>query len=125
MIDHDASVSLKRKGFSDQRWQCCYGRSEEAVRDHRHSLGIRPVYKRVDTCAAEFAQPLPICIPLTKRSARPSLGRKENYGAWWRPNRIGQGIEFDYCCVHAAWPCVKMVMKPSWLTVIQKPSLPT
>ncbi|MDG4868192.1 carbamoyl-phosphate synthase large subunit [Guyparkeria sp. 1SP6A2] len=93
----------KRLGFSDARLAKLLDETESTVRAHRHALGVRPVYKRVDTCAAEFPTSTaymystyePFCeAEPTNRDKIMILGGG--------PNRIGQGIEFDYCCVHAA-----------------------
>lgn len=94
---------LKRLGFSDARLAKLLDETESTVRKHRHALGVRPVYKRVDTCAAEFPTSTaymystyePFC------EAEPS-NRDKIMILGGGPNRIGQGIEFDYCCVHAA-----------------------
>ncbi len=94
---------LKRQGFSDRRLAKLLSTSETAVRRHRHALGIRPVYKRVDTCAAEFATATAYLYSSYEEEceARPTQ-RKKIMVLGGGPNRIGQGIEFDYCCVHAA-----------------------
>jgi carbamoyl-phosphate synthase large subunit len=94
---------LKRKGFSDSRIASLLGEPESRFRDHRHALGIRPVYKRVDTCAAEFETSTAYMYSTYEEEceAEPS-GRKKIMVLGGGPNRIGQGIEFDYCCVHAA-----------------------
>ncbi len=94
---------IKRKGFSDARIASLLGRSELEVRDKRESLGLRPVYKRVDTCAAEFPSQTAYMYSTyeTACEAKPSSRRKIMV-LGGGPNRIGQGIEFDYCCVHAA-----------------------
>ncbi|MDR2113019.1 MAG: carbamoyl-phosphate synthase large subunit [Candidatus Accumulibacter sp.] len=94
---------LKRKGFSDRRLAKLLRAAEAEVRARRHLLGIRPVYKRVDTCAAEFATGTAYMYSTYEEEceARPS-GRKKIMVLGGGPNRIGQGIEFDYCCVHAA-----------------------
>ena len=94
---------LKRQGFSDRRLAKLLSTSETAVRRHRHALGIRPVYKRVDTCAAEFATATAYIYSSYEEEceARPTQ-RKKIMVLGGGPNRIGQGIEFDYCCVHAA-----------------------
>ncbi len=103
--DFDAAEvrGLKRKGFSDRRLSKLLGTSETALRRHRHALGIRPVYKRVDTCAAEFATATAYLYSTYEEEceALPS-SRKKIMVLGGGPNRIGQGIEFDYCCVHAA-----------------------
>jgi carbamoyl-phosphate synthase large subunit len=94
---------LKRKGFSDSRIAGLLGEPESRFREHRQSLGIRPVYKRVDTCAAEFATSTAYMYSTYEEEceAEPSQ-RKKIMVLGGGPNRIGQGIEFDYCCVHAA-----------------------
>ncbi|MER2552790.1 MAG: carbamoyl-phosphate synthase large subunit [Thauera sp.] len=94
---------LKRKGFSDRRLAKLLGADETAVRLHRHTLGVRPVFKRVDTCAAEFATSTAYMYSSYEEEceARPT-DKKKIMVLGGGPNRIGQGIEFDYCCVHAA-----------------------
>jgi carbamoyl-phosphate synthase large subunit len=94
---------LKRKGFSDSRIAQLLGEKEERVREYRHRLGIRPVYKRVDTCAAEFATSTAYMYSTYEEEceSEPS-DRQKIMVLGGGPNRIGQGIEFDYCCVHAA-----------------------
>ena len=94
----------KRNGFSDRQIANLTGRTERAVRDERHELGLRPVYKRVDTCAAEFEASTPYLYSTyeTECEAAPTDRRKVMIlGSG--PNRIGQGIEFDTCCVHASF----------------------
>jgi carbamoyl-phosphate synthase large subunit len=95
--------ALKRKGFSDSRLARLTAQSEERVRQRRHEWGIRPVYKRVDTCAAEFATSTAYMYSTYEEEceAAPTKRRKIMI-LGGGPNRIGQGIEFDYCCVHAA-----------------------
>jgi carbamoyl-phosphate synthase large subunit len=94
---------LKRKGFSDRRLAKLLKTSESEVRAARQRLGIRPVYKRVDTCAGEFATGTAYLYSTYEEEceAAPSERRKVMV-LGGGPNRIGQGIEFDYCCVHAA-----------------------
>ncbi|HUO44845.1 MAG TPA: carbamoyl-phosphate synthase large subunit, partial [Burkholderiales bacterium] len=94
---------LKRKGFSDRRLAKLLGSDPQAVRARRHELGVRPVYKRVDTCAAEFATRTAYMYSTYEEEceAQPT-GRRKIIVLGGGPNRIGQGIEFDYCCVHAA-----------------------
>jgi len=94
--------ALKRRGFSDQRIADLVSAEESAVRAHRWSLNIRPVFKRVDTCAAEFASSTAYMYSTYEEEceAAPS-DRKKILVLGGGPNRIGQGIEFDYCCVHA------------------------
>ncbi len=94
---------LKRKGFSDRRLAKLLKITETEVRRQRHAMGIRPVYKRVDTCAAEFSTSTAYMYSTYEEEceARPT-DRKKIMVLGGGPNRIGQGIEFDYCCVHAA-----------------------
>ena len=94
---------LKKKGFSDRRLARLLGTDQHAVRKARHALGVRPVYKRVDTCAAEFATQTAFMYSTYDEEceAEPTT-RKKIMVLGGGPNRIGQGIEFDYCCVHAA-----------------------
>jgi len=96
--------SLKRKGFSDQRLALLAGLSQREVRELRHAQGVRPVYKRVDTCAAEFAASTAYMYSTYEEEceAQPT-DRRKIMVLGGGPNRIGQGIEFDYCCVHAAF----------------------
>ncbi len=101
-IDHSLMWGLKRRGFSDKRIADVLGTTESAVRERRWSLDIRPVYKRVDTCAAEFAASTAYMYSAYEEEceAAPSDSKKILV-LGGGPNRIGQGIEFDYCCVHA------------------------
>ena len=96
-------LQLKKKGFSDRRLAKLLKTSEQAVRAHRRALGVRPVYKRVDTCAAEFATNTAYMYSTYEDEceAEPT-DKKKIMVLGGGPNRIGQGIEFDYCCVHAA-----------------------
>ncbi len=95
--------NLKRKGFSDHRIAHLLGERETAVRDRRHELDIRPVYKRVDTCAAEFATTTAYLYSTYEEECEADPRSVEKIIVLGGgPNRIGQGIEFDYCCVHAA-----------------------
>ncbi|WP_438984939.1 carbamoyl-phosphate synthase large subunit [Aequoribacter sp.] len=102
-IDHKQMWRLKRKGFADKRLSVLLNKTEAEVRDYRQSLDIRPVYKRVDTCAAEFASATAYLYSTYEEEceARPT-NRRKIVVLGGGPNRIGQGIEFDYCCVHAA-----------------------
>jgi len=96
-------LDLKRKGFSDARLGELLGETESAVRSIRQGLEVRPVYKRVDSCAAEFASATAYLYSTYEQfcEAEPS-DRDKIMVLGGGPNRIGQGIEFDYCCVHAA-----------------------
>ena len=102
-LDAAALRSLKRKGFSDRRIGAKVGAGETAVRERRQALGVRPVFKRVDTCAAEFATSTAYMYSTYEEEceSRPT-DKKKIMVLGGGPNRIGQGIEFDYCCVHAA-----------------------
>ena len=95
--------ALKRQGFSDRRLAALLGETEARVRKARHEQGIRPVFKRVDTCAAEFSTRTAYLYSTYEEEceAEPTE-RKKIMVLGGGPNRIGQGIEFDYCCVHAA-----------------------
>ena len=94
---------LKKKGFSDRRIAKLLKVKEDQVRARRHELGIRPVYKRVDTCAGEFPTDTAYMYSTYEEESEvnPSDRRKIMI-LGGGPNRIGQGIEFDYCCVHAS-----------------------
>ncbi len=102
-IAADELRELKRAGFSDRCLARLTGSSGDAVRERRIALGVRPVYKRVDTCAAEFATRTAYMYSTYEEEceAEPT-DRKKIMVLGGGPNRIGQGIEFDYCCVHAA-----------------------
>ncbi|HDZ10116.1 carbamoyl-phosphate synthase large subunit [Pseudohongiella sp.] len=102
-LDKDTLYGLKRKGFSDSRLSALLNEPEHKVREHRHAVGVRPVYKRVDTCAAEFESATAYMYSTYEEEceSKPS-DRKKIMVLGGGPNRIGQGIEFDYCCVHAA-----------------------
>jgi carbamoyl-phosphate synthase large subunit len=102
-IGPDTLRGLKRKGFSDRRLAYLFNASEAEVRAARHRFGIRPVYKRVDTCAAEFATNTAYLYSTYEEECEAlPTGRRKIIVLGGGPNRIGQGIEFDYCCVHAA-----------------------
>jgi carbamoyl-phosphate synthase large subunit len=102
-LDHATLFRLKRKGFSDARLAKLMGLKEDAFRAMRHGLGIRPVYKRVDTCAAEFASDTAYMYSSYEEECESNpTDREKIVVIGGGPNRIGQGIEFDYCCVHAA-----------------------
>ena len=105
-------IELKAKGFSDKRLGELTGQAEGWVRGLRHSMSVRPVYKRIDTCAAEFAAKTPYLYSTYEHAlygqaapdceALPTAHKKAMI-LGGGPNRIGQGIEFDYCCCHAAF----------------------
>jgi carbamoyl-phosphate synthase large subunit len=102
-LDQSEMFALKRKGFSDSRLAKLLQKTEKQVREYRQAMQIRPVYKRVDTCAAEFATSTAYMYSSydIECEANPS-DRDKIMILGGGPNRIGQGIEFDYCCVHAA-----------------------
>ena len=106
-LDAETLRGLKKKGFSDRRLAKLLKTNDKAVRERRHALGVRPVYKRVDTCAAEFATDTAYLYSTYEGhgdgecEAEPT-NKKKIMVLGGGPNRIGQGIEFDYCCVHAA-----------------------
>ncbi|MEW8536637.1 MAG: carbamoyl-phosphate synthase large subunit [Candidatus Thiodiazotropha endolucinida] len=103
-LDGERLRFLKRKGFADRRIAELVDSNEAEIRQRRHDAGIRPVFKRVDTCAAEFATSTAYMYSTYEEEceAEPSK-RKKIMVLGGGPNRIGQGIEFDYCCVHAAF----------------------
>jgi len=102
-LNADQVFAWKRKGFSDVRLSDLLNTSEEAFRDKRHALDVRPVYKRVDSCAAEFATATAYMYSSYEHEceSEPESNNKIMV-LGGGPNRIGQGIEFDYCCVHAS-----------------------
>ena len=103
-ISKDELYQLKRKGFSDSLLAKALGTDAKAVREYRHSLDIRPVYKRVDTCAAEFSTSTAYMYSTYEEECEAQVSDREKIVVLGGgPNRIGQGIEFDYCCVHAAF----------------------
>ncbi|NEX22633.1 carbamoyl-phosphate synthase large subunit [Thiorhodococcus mannitoliphagus] len=103
-LTKDVLFQLKRRGFSDRRIARLVGAQESEIRALRRELGLHPVFKRVDTCAAEFASSTAYMYSTYEEEceAAPS-DRKKIMVLGGGPNRIGQGIEFDYCCVHAAF----------------------
>ncbi|WP_257253323.1 MULTISPECIES: carbamoyl-phosphate synthase large subunit [unclassified Endozoicomonas] len=102
-LDATTLFSLKRKGFSDARLAEVMAISETEVRNHRRQLKIKPVFKRVDTCAAEFASTTAYMYSTYEEECEAVPTDNEKIMViGGGPNRIGQGIEFDYCCVHAA-----------------------
>ena len=102
-LNKDVLFQLKRKGFADRRLAKLMKTTDKAVREKRRALNIRPVYKRVDTCAGEFDTDTAYMYSTYEEEceSRPT-DRKKIMVLGGGPNRIGQGIEFDYCCVHAA-----------------------
>jgi carbamoyl-phosphate synthase large subunit len=101
--DEETVRAMKRLGFADAQMALLRGESEAAVRERRWAMGIRPVYKMVDTCAGEFPSNTPyLYSTYDDESEAPRSGRKSVVILGSGPNRIGQGVEFDYCCVRAA-----------------------
>ena len=102
-ISADELRVLKRSGFADARLAALLGSDDAALRAYRHALGVRPVFKRVDTCASEFATGTAYMYSTYEEECEAApTSRKKIMVLGGGPNRIGQGIEFDYCCVHAA-----------------------
>jgi len=102
-LDADRLFALKRKGFSDSRIAELTGTKEKVIRELRYQHKIHPVYKRVDSCAAEFAATTAYMYSTYEEECEANPSSKEKIIVLGSgPNRIGQGIEFDYCCVHAA-----------------------
>ncbi|MCP4300127.1 MAG: carbamoyl-phosphate synthase large subunit [Gammaproteobacteria bacterium] len=103
-LDEERMHAIKRRGFSDARIAELLNVEENAIRERRLELGIRPVYKRVDTCAAEFATKTAYLYSTYEEECEAEATEKPKIMILGGgPNRIGQGIEFDYCCVHAAF----------------------
>jgi carbamoyl-phosphate synthase large subunit len=102
-LDKTVLFKLKQKGFSDRRLAYLLQTTDTEVRNKRRALGIRPVYKRVDTCAAEFSTNTAYMYSTYDEECESNpTDKKKIMVLGGGPNRIGQGIEFDYCCVHAA-----------------------
>jgi carbamoyl-phosphate synthase large subunit len=101
-VDAHALRRMKRLGFSDRQLAALRGETEHAVRAQRWAAGVRPVYKMVDTCAGEFPSATPyLYSSYDEESEAPPTGRRSVVILGSGPNRIGQGVEFDYCCVRA------------------------
>jgi carbamoyl-phosphate synthase large subunit len=103
-IDRESLLRLKRAGFGDAEIALAAGASEKAVRERRNALELKPVYKRVDTCAAEFESFTPYLYGAYEAVCESNPNPRNKVVILGSgPNRIGQGIEFDYCCCHAAF----------------------
>jgi carbamoyl-phosphate synthase large subunit len=103
-LNRDSLYALKRKGFSDARLAQLLGVKESDVRGKREELGVQPIYKRVDTCAAEFSTDTAYMYSSYDEECESNPSDRDKIMViGGGPNRIGQGIEFDYCCVHAAF----------------------
>lgn len=101
-VDADAMRHMKRLGFSDRQLAALRGQTEQAARELRWSLNVRPAYKMIDTCAGEFPSSTPYLYGnYDEESEAATEGRKKVVILGSGPNRIGQGVEFDYCCVRA------------------------
>lgn len=102
-LDAERLRQLKRQGFADRRLAQLVNVTEQELREKRHASGVRPVFKRVDTCAAEFAASTAYLYSTYEEECEAApTDRRKILVLGGGPNRIGQGIEFDYCCVHAA-----------------------
>ena len=125
-LEFEALRRLKRKGFSDARIAVLLGVEEGAVRKRRTSLGLHPVFKRIDSCAAEFRAATAYMYSTYEEEceAEPTAARKIVV-LGGGPNRIGQGIEFDYCCVQAALAMREAGTRASWSTATRKRCPPT
>ena len=103
-LDYNFFYFIKRKGFSDLRIAILTNKKEEEIRQLRYELNLHPVYKRIDTCSAEFSTETAYMYSTWEDEceSHPTQNTKKIIVIGGGPNRIGQGIEFDYCCVHAA-----------------------
>jgi len=103
-LDKNTLYRLKQKGFADSRLAVLLASTQKEVRNRRNELGVKPVYKRVDTCAAEFTSDTAYMYSTYEEECEAApTSRDKIMVLGGGPNRIGQGIEFDYCCVHAAF----------------------
>jgi carbamoyl-phosphate synthase large subunit len=133
--DAASLLAIKQLGFSDKQLAGLTGKKEKDIRKLRHTLGVRPVFKRVDSCAAEFESPTPYLYstyenvagggwrvaggesPITHCESNPT-DRQKIVILGGGPNRIGQGIEFDYCCVHACYALREWPQATSYETIM-------
>jgi carbamoyl-phosphate synthase large subunit len=112
-VGRDEMRAMKRMGFSDRQLAQLRGETEGSVREQRWSLGVRPAYKMVDTCAGEFPSSTPyLYSSYDDETEAPQTGRKSVIILGSGPNRIGQGVEFDYCCVRAVM-ATEIVSRPA------------
>jgi hypothetical protein len=126
-LDADALRGLKRKGFSDRRIGTLVNASDEtAVRERRHALGVRPVYKRVDTCAAEFATSTAYMYSTYEDEceSRPSDGRRSWCSAAAQTASARASSSTTAACM-PRWRCARTATRPSWSTAIRRPCRPT
>ena len=115
----------KRYGIPDAQMAKTWGGDEIAVRTRRKELGVTAVFSRVDTCAAEFESFTPYLYSSYESACEADpTDRKKVMILGSGPNRIGQGIEFDYCCCHASFALQEMGVDPSWSIAIRRPSRP-
>lgn len=125
-LDYAELRRLKRKGFSDRRLGELLGSDQAAVRAKRWSLNLHPVYKRVDTCAAEFATNTAYMYSSYEEECESNPSdRKKVMVLGGGPNRIGQGLSSTTAACTRRWRCVNPVSKPSWSTATRKPCPPT
>ena len=112
LSSRDFFLNLKKMGFSDQRLAALSSQSEEKIRSLRQKLNIKPVFKRVDTCAGEFETTTAYMYSTYQDECESNpTENKKVVVLGGGPNRIGQGIEFDYCCVHASMAMKEKGMK--------------
>ena len=115
----------KRKGFSDSRLAQLLGTDEAAVRERRHSFDVKPVFRRVDSCAGEFRSPTAYLYSTYEEMCEANTSQKQKIMVLGVvPNRIGQVIEFDYCCVHASQAIRRRGSRASWSIATLKLSQP-
>ena len=125
-IDADAMFRLKRKGFSDKRLSVLLAESETEVRRHRRGLGIRPVYKRVDTCAAEFASATAYMYSSYEQECEAAPSDRDKILVLGGGRTVlARVLSLTIAVCMRRWQCARMGTRPSWSIVIPRPSLPT
>ncbi len=126
-LNADFLRQLKRKGFADARLAKLAGVREAEIRKLRDQYDLHPVYKRVDTCAAEFATDTAYMYSTYEDEceANPSVDRDKIMVLGGGPNRIGRASSLTTAASMPRWRCAKTVTRPLWSTVTRKPSLPT